>query len=157
MASRGPRPVEIVLTAGEREQLGRWARQRRSAAGPAADGERRAHRGADRAHPGGAAAARRHALVDAPHGGRQRPLAVDGLARLADLRPAAAPRRAREALQGSAVRREGARHRRPLPRPAGAVSYTHLRAHETRHDLVCRLLLEKKKKQTTHVKKKKTK
>ena len=34
-----------------------------------------------------------------------------------------------------------------------AVSYTHLRAHETRHDLVCRLLLEKKKNQ----KKKKTK
>src|SRR5450756_1238812 len=28
---------------------------------------------------------------------------------------------------------------------AAAVSYTHLRAHETRHDLVCRLLLEKKK------------
>src|SRR5665648_1224595 len=28
---------------------------------------------------------------------------------------------------------------------ANAVSYTHLRAHETRHDLVCRLLLEKKK------------
>src|SRR5450756_2494379 len=28
------------------------------------------------------------------------------------------------------------------------VSYTHLRAHETRHDLVCRLLLEKKKKIT---------
>src|SRR5450756_2621207 len=28
------------------------------------------------------------------------------------------------------------------------VSYTHLRAHETRHDLVCRLLLEKKKRQT---------
>src|SRR5450759_5824389 len=27
---------------------------------------------------------------------------------------------------------------------ATAVSYTHLRAHETRHDLVCRLLLEKK-------------
>src|SRR5450756_3123067 len=26
---------------------------------------------------------------------------------------------------------------------AMAVSYTHLRAHETRHDLVCRLLLEK--------------
>ena len=33
-------------------------------------------------------------------------------------------------------------------RPAGAksVSYTHLRAHETVLDLVCRLLLEKKKK-----------
>src|SRR5665648_1114182 len=30
-----------------------------------------------------------------------------------------------------------------------AVSYTHLRAHETRHDLVCRLLLEKKKKKCT--------
>ena len=29
----------------------------------------------------------------------------------------------------------------------GAVSYTHLRAHETVLDLVCRLLLEKKKKQ----------
>src|SRR5450756_780123 len=29
--------------------------------------------------------------------------------------------------------------------PPGTVSYTHLRAHETRHDLVCRLLLEKKK------------
>src|SRR5450756_2680292 len=35
------------------------------------------------------------------------------------------------------------------PLPASVlypVSYTHLRAHETRHDLVCRLLLEKKKK-----------
>src|SRR5450756_1844640 len=29
----------------------------------------------------------------------------------------------------------------------GSVSYTHLRAHETRHDLVCRLLLAKQKKQ----------
>ena len=29
---------------------------------------------------------------------------------------------------------------------AGAVSYTHLRAHETDSYLVCRLLLEKKKK-----------
>src|SRR5450756_2426109 len=26
---------------------------------------------------------------------------------------------------------------------SGSVSYTHLRAHETRHDLVCRLLLDK--------------
>ena len=31
----------------------------------------------------------------------------------------------------------------------GSVSYTHLRAHETVLDLVCRLLLEKKKKQET--------
>ena len=33
-----------------------------------------------------------------------------------------------------------------------AVSYTHLRAHETVLDLVCRLLLEKKKKQIYYVK-----
>src|SRR5665648_1138409 len=32
------------------------------------------------------------------------------------------------------------------PKSIRSVSYTHLRAHETRHDLVCRLLLEKKKK-----------
>ena len=31
----------------------------------------------------------------------------------------------------------------------GAVSYTHLRAHETVLDLVCRLLLEKKKQKKT--------
>ena len=31
------------------------------------------------------------------------------------------------------------------------VSYTHLRAHETVLDLVCRLLLEKKKKKQTHI------
>src|SRR5450756_421631 len=34
--------------------------------------------------------------------------------------------------------------------PSQPVSYTHLRAHETRHDLVCRLLLEKKKKRKQH-------
>ncbi|VTU47695.1 peptidase [Lacticaseibacillus rhamnosus] len=32
------------------------------------------------------------------------------------------------------------------------VSYTHLRAHETEADLVCRLLLEKKKKNKKHIK-----
>ena len=32
----------------------------------------------------------------------------------------------------------------------GPVSYTHLRAHETVLDLVCRLLLEKKKTTTNH-------
>ena len=36
----------------------------------------------------------------------------------------------------------------------GAVSYTHLRAHETGRNLVCRLLLEKKKKKTIKEKKK---
>src|SRR5450759_378218 len=34
----------------------------------------------------------------------------------------------------------------PAWKPKRSVSYTHLRAHETRHDLVCRLLLENKKK-----------
>src|SRR5665811_2518496 len=42
-----------------------------------------------------------------------------------------------------------------LPGPSrsqhcGPVSYTHLRAHETVLDLVCRLLLEKKKKKNKH-------
>src|SRR5450759_3791532 len=32
---------------------------------------------------------------------------------------------------------------RPALKQFSPVSYTHLRAHETRHDLVCRLLLEK--------------
>ena len=36
--------------------------------------------------------------------------------------------------------------------PGVPVSYTHLRAHETRHDLVCRLLLEKKKKKNNKIK-----
>src|SRR5450756_2219968 len=35
--------------------------------------------------------------------------------------------------------------RRKFPAYVDTVSYTHLRAHETRHDLVCRLLREKKK------------
>ena len=35
------------------------------------------------------------------------------------------------------------------PLPGVSVSYTHLRAHETVLDLVCRLLLEKKN--TTHI------
>ena len=34
-------------------------------------------------------------------------------------------------------------------KPLQAVSYTHLRAHETPEHLVCRLLLEKKKKKQT--------
>src|SRR5450756_2111940 len=37
-------------------------------------------------------------------------------------------------------------HMKYVPLRQIPVSYTHLRAHETRHDLVCRLLLEKKKK-----------
>src|SRR5678810_1173578 len=40
-----------------------------------------------------------------------------------------------------------------VSRPGGimAVSYTHLRAHETGRNLVCRLLLEKKKKKKQYV------
>ena len=44
-------------------------------------------------------------------------------------------------------------HRKAIQRAmtsgSGAVSYTHLRAHETVLDLVCRLLLEKKTKKNT--------
>src|SRR5450759_394252 len=39
----------------------------------------------------------------------------------------------------------------PIRSSYWAVSYTHLRAHETRHDLVCRLLLEKKKKKNIKI------
>ena len=43
------------------------------------------------------------------------------------------------------VRRRWQQNRRLIRRWPGTVSYTHLRAHETVLDLVCRLLLEKKK------------
>ena len=52
---------------------------------------------------------------------------------------------------------EGASHRvdrreieRAIGSRVGTVSYTHLRAHETVLDLVCRLLLEKKNSNTTN-------
>ena len=45
-----------------------------------------------------------------------------------------------------AARRRPAMRIQPTP-----VSYTHLRAHETVLDLVCRLLLEKKKKKVTNM------
>src|SRR5450756_2780520 len=67
-----------------------------------------------------------------------RPLARR-LCRLRPPPPSPAPCRA----CGGRVRRS---HRPALASPRyWSVSYTHLRAHETRHDLVCRLLLEKKK------------
>ena len=50
------------------------------------------------------------------------------------------------AMQGQTLVSSKALFVDPLGNVAGeAVSYTHLRAHETREDLVCRLLLEKKK------------
>src|SRR5450756_1291690 len=51
------------------------------------------------------------------------------------------------AVYTSSVKRDVLAEYRKVMRRAGPVSYTHLRAHETRHDLVCRLLLEKKKKE----------
>ena len=42
------------------------------------------------------------------------------------------------------VNRDNARDFTSLTQYSAAVSYTHLRAHETVLDLVCRLLLEKK-------------
>ena len=47
---------------------------------------------------------------------------------------------------------EGVHHSRhdAVAHEASAVSYTHLRAHETVLDLVCRLLLEKKKTRVEH-------
>src|SRR5665648_404216 len=53
------------------------------------------------------------------------------------------PRAGGWAVRGVRGASDGLAGRRTLPAP---VSYTHLRAHETRHDLVCRLLLEKKQK-----------
>src|SRR5450756_3048343 len=55
----------------------------------------------------------------------------------------------RELLKGPTTAERGQGLASLIPEGAAlvsAVSYTHLRAHETRHDLVCRLLLEKKKK-----------
>src|SRR5674536_400451 len=42
-------------------------------------------------------------------------------------------------------------NRRPSGAGLGTVSYTHLRAHETPEHLVCRLLLEKKKKRNRSI------
>src|SRR5674536_251869 len=49
-------------------------------------------------------------------------------------------------LRRRRARRPAEHFRRIRPRPA--VSYTHLRAHETPEQIVCRLLLEKKKSAT---------
>src|SRR5450759_4744175 len=50
-----------------------------------------------------------------------------------------------ENLIATAATRAGDGEAWTLAKVYEPVSYTHLRAHETRHDLVCRLLLEKKK------------
>ena len=66
-----------------REGPGRPAR--RAASRPAAEDRRRSRRATHRAHPGESAAGRRHALVNAPDGGGERPLAGQRLAHLAAL------------------------------------------------------------------------
>ena len=73
---------------------------------------------------------------------RDRKRAARAVRRRGDSRPRHAGRQ----------RREGPGVDRHQPGTCEAVSYTHLRAHETVLDLVCRLLLEKKKK---NIKKKK--
>src|SRR5665809_45311 len=86
----------------------------------------------------------------------------DGVADPAEAAPGDGGSRAR-ALEGRgrdrrllARRARGGPQRQPPARQEGArpVSYTHLRAHETKANLVCRLLLEKKKKKKTKKKKK---
>ena len=56
-------------------------------------------------------------------------------------------------LTGGAAGIVSGRAGQALRRTLGSVSYTHLRAHETVLDLVCRLLLEKKKKKEKEEKK----
>ena len=65
------------------------------------------------------------------------------------IRDSTEPDRADRAAGSRSRRGAGRIHRQGelRARGAAAVSYTHLRAHETVLDLVCRLLLEKKKKQ----------
>src|SRR5450756_1479051 len=64
--------------------------------------------------------------------------AVNELGQIAGQKPVVT--RAKKSIAAFKVR-EGM----PIGAMVTPVSYTHLRAHETRHDLVCRLLLEKKK------------
>src|SRR5450759_5423280 len=105
------------------------------------DGETGLHQPAGTDRSAGAAALHRAGPLVAP--GRGHPVAAQrpGVLRAAVRYRAVAAAGADE-LGGLSQRRLGGD---PVP-VAEPVSYTHLRAHETRHDLVCRLLLEKKNK-----------
>src|SRR5450756_1941664 len=192
MASRGPRPVGIVLTAGEREQLERWARRRRTAAGlaarsrivlacAAAENNSQIARRLEVARPtvakwrGRFAVGRLEGLLERPRPGRPRTLSDERIEEVSVRTLEAAPpdggthwstRRmaAASGLSQSTVSRvwrafglqphrveHGKLSKDPLLVEKVRdivglypVSYTHLRAHETRHDIVCRLLLVKK-------------
>eukprot|EP00658_Telonema_sp_P-2_P004716 TRINITY_DN11750_c0_g1_i5.p1 TRINITY_DN11750_c0_g1~~TRINITY_DN11750_c0_g1_i5.p1 ORF type:complete len:109 (+),score=33.48 TRINITY_DN11750_c0_g1_i5:259-585(+) len=61
---------------------------------------------------------------------------------------AEAETRAADVLENLRAQRESLQRSRAKNKP---VSYTHLRAHETPEHLVCRLLLEKKKKTTQFI------
>src|SRR5674536_257171 len=93
-------------------------------------------------------ARRRRAAPSTPR--RSAPLVGARVTPVGDRRAAAVDRRRPRGTRrcrgpgGTTGHRAGGRGGQP-GRPAGAVSYTHLRAHETPEHLVCRLLLEKKK------------
>ena len=65
-------------------------------------------------------------------------------------RPGSRASYAAHAAEGVRPTRHAGEEKRPVRRP---VSYTHLRAHETGRNLVCRLLLEKKNTETKKKKK----
>src|SRR5665647_3861083 len=80
------------------------------------------------------------------NGHRSRPVGVVRLTRQGE-------QRRRRSVTGRDVPQKRGPCRIAQPRTR-SVSYTHLRAHETDSYLVCRLLLEKKKKNSTKTKKK---
>ena len=86
--------------------------------GATEDRRRQGHQGGD--DDAGGAAAQRHSLEHALAGQDFRFVGLQRASHLAGLLPAAPPQRDLQALDRPAVRREGARHRRPLPGPAGA-------------------------------------
>ena len=92
---------------------------RRAAPGPAEVGLRRRGRGADHRDPR-EGSEQRHALVDPVDGRAPGDVAVHGVAGVAGLRAGPAQDRDLEAVERPAVHRQGPRHRRALPRPAGA-------------------------------------
>ncbi len=91
----------------------------RAALRGAADHRRRGGRAPGRPDAGGGTA-ERHALEHARDGAPRRHEPDRGEPHLARLRPAAAPGGDLQALHRSGIRREGARHCRALPGPAGA-------------------------------------
>src|SRR5450756_1138734 len=85
-------------------------------------------------------------LESAPHGPRERSLTSEASRLLQEMLIKHKICAFHMSSVARTVRRNRGRRLQGIGCPLGtrsAVSYTHLRAHETRHDLVCRLLLEK--------------